>query len=94
MLDPQTVLLFLGAYATKVRKFDYKRLIPRGRVDKYAYAAAGIEITWPWGKEGLGIGFGLGVIDFWVGWPHLEESLHIEGCRHAPVEAPVKSKEL
>lgn len=56
--------------------FDYRKLVPKGRMDKYTYAAAGIEMTWPWRKEdsgfavgeGLGVGIGIGKYDFWFGW--------------------------
>ncbi len=41
--------------------------------------ALGVELTW---TQGLGVGVGLGLVDFWVGWPKKQESLHDEGCSH------------
>ena len=90
-MDFQMALVFLGATASKVSKFDWSRLIPRLRVDKYKYGAAGIELTWPWRSEGFGLGLGLGTIDIWLGWPKSEENLHNEECKHPKVAAPVDS---
>jgi hypothetical protein len=93
-MDLQFLQAFLGTTVDKVKKFDYKRLIPRGRMERYSYAVAGIELTWPWRKEGLGIGIGLGVIDIWVGWPRLEENLHTEDCKHDEVQVEEKQPSL
>lgn len=41
----------------------------------------GFEMTSPWGREGLGIAFGLGLKDFWFGWPKVEQ-LHTATCGH------------
>lgn len=90
MVDPKAALIFLGAYADRLLKFDWKRLVPHGRLEKYSYGAAGIEFTMPWGREGFGLGLGLGVIDVWVGWPRAEENLHTEDCKH---EVQVEEKQ-
>jgi len=95
MINPQIALVFLGVYADKVIKFDYKRLIPQARVEKYSYGVVGVELTAPWGANGLGIGFGLGVVDLWLGWPRLEENLHTADCKHeSPVRGRAQVKEL
>ena len=90
-MDVQMVLVFFGVASKKLSEFDWMRLIPRFRVDKYKYGAVGIELTSPWGKSGTGLGFGLGLIDLWLGWPRLEENLHHDGCRHEPIAEPVGS---
>lgn len=69
----------LDSTLDKVAKFDYSKLIPRARSEKYSYGTAGFEFTW---KVGLGVGLGLGVWDVWFGWPRNQESLHTGDCRH------------
>jgi hypothetical protein len=90
MIDVQYVKALLGTTVDKLAKFDYSKLVPKFRSEKYAYGVAGIEFTLPWKKEGLGIGVGLGVLDFWFGWPKDDGPLHYEGCLH---EKPVKVPE-
>ena len=87
-MDIQTAFIFLGSAASKVSKFDWRRLIPRFKVDHYKYGAGGIEFTW---RVGPGVGLGLGVVDLWFGWPRLEENLHTEECRHPRIATPVES---
>jgi hypothetical protein len=93
-MDLQYIKTLWGNTLDKMAKFDYRRLIPKGRVDRFTYGTAGIAITWPWRKEGLGIGLGLGVWDVWAGWPRHQENLHYDGCLHSavkevPVDTPV-----
>ena len=73
---PQIVDKVLDGFA----RFDYSKLIPSVKVDKYSFASPGFETTWR--RPGVGVGLGLGVIDFWVGWKRTEENLHVEGCTH------------
>lgn len=84
MVDIQVVLLYLRGVADKAREFDWSRLIPRGRVEKYQYGVVGFEFTL---RPGFGVGFGLGTIDLWLGWPRLEPNLHRAGCTHDPVKS-------
>lgn len=93
-MDLQFLQALLGTTVDKMKKFDYRRLIPRAHAEKYAYAVAGIEVTWPWSKEGFGLGLGLGVIDVWVGWPHPEENLHTEDCKHGTAQVEEKQPSL
>lgn len=79
MVDIQYVRVLVGVSLDKLKDFNWKKLIPRFRVDWYQYAAAGIEFTW---REGPGVGLGLGIIDLWFGWPRGEESLHTKECVH------------
>lgn len=82
MVDAQMTLLYLRGVAGKVRKFDWSRLIPRFKVQRYQYGVAGIEFTL---RQGFGLGLGLGVVDLWFGWPKPEQNLHRPGCSHDPV---------
>jgi hypothetical protein len=85
------LLAMLDRIVDKVAKFDWKKLLPTGRMDRYSYGTVGIEFTTPWGWHGAGVGLGLGRFDFWVGWPKRRASLHYDGCRHEPVAEPVDS---
>lgn len=80
-------LVFLSATLDRVAKFDWKRLIPKFRVDHYRYGVLAVEPTW---RVGLGIGLGLGRVDLWFGWPRQEESLHTAECHHEPIAKPVE----
>lgn len=71
------------------------RLIPRIKIEKYPINSikakdddkhrskygwspvVGVTLT---RKEGWGIGFGLGLLDFWFGWPREQERLCRKGC--------------
>lgn len=90
-MNVQMAFVLLGSMADRVSKFDWMRLIPKFRVDKYKYGVVGIEFTMPWKREGLGVGLGLGTIDLWFGWPSLEEDLHTGTCHHEPIAQPVDS---
>jgi hypothetical protein len=77
MIDQKAILVFLRATLDRVAKFDYKKLLLKGKVDKYDYATGGIEPIWPWRREqggwikgeGFGLALGLGKYDICVGWP-------------------------
>lgn len=89
-MDVQMAMVFLGSVANKVSEFDWMRLVPRFKVDKYKYGVAAIEFTMPWQKMGLGVGLGLGRVDLWFGWPRIEENLHHDNCFHPPIAQPVE----
>ena len=92
MLDIQGVIIVLGSITDKIKKFDWSRLVPRFKFDKYPHAGVGIDLTW---KVGPGIGFGVGKFDLWFGWPRAEEDLHYRGCGHGAItakEAPVEDE--
>lgn len=77
MVDLQGIIVALGNFKDKAL-----RVVPKFKVDKYEYGAAGVEFTC---SKGVGIGLGLGVVDLWFGWPRREENLHFSGCVHRPL---------
>lgn len=86
MIELKDIQIFLRSFMDRLAKFDYTKLVPKGKVDKYEYSAGGVEMTWPWRREGpwfsrdggwttgvgLGLGFGLGKYDIWTGWPRVK----------------------
>ncbi len=93
MVGLEYLVTYVKSRADKVKKFDWTHLIPRFRVDRYIHGVVeedlpwpwvlGIEPTWPWRREGLGVGIGLGWVDFWFGWSRYEGDLHTLGCVHS-----------
>jgi hypothetical protein len=81
VVDIRYILAFLQATVNEALEL-LMALLPKFKIEKYSYSVLGIELTAPWGRSGLGLGIGLGVIDLWVGWPRSQESLHHHGCAH------------
>lgn len=90
MIDLQYIGVLWGTALNKISKLNWKRLIPKFKVERYPLNnpkkqefgwahVLGLEFTQ---KVGLGVGVGLGLVDIWFGWLRHQESLHTEGCQH------------
>lgn len=94
MAGLEYIVAYVKTRTDKIKKFDWTHLIPKSRVDRYHFKfqehedelvwpwVLGVELTWPWRREGLGIGIGLGRTDLWFGWPRYDGELHFAGCGH------------
>jgi hypothetical protein len=85
-MDIQYFLALFGISRDKLSKFNWMNLAPEFKLDRYEHSRVGIEPTW--GRNGIGLGVGLGRFDLWFGWPK-HEDLHRAGCGHGGDPSPV-----